>query len=210
MGKKCPRCGSRQTAEILYGYPLFTEELQQKLSSGELALGGCCIASVEVNGRSMDIMPSRRCFSCRRDFGREPVLISRKNNTAEDYREIVTAIQFRIGGYFEGFTEVSIRKLDQGALVNVLNVRSGKRPVEDKQISEAEWKKIVDKLYGKLYLHEWKKNYVDSEVLDGTQWELEISLIGKRKRSYGGSNAYPPYWKELLKLFGAYTEIKED
>ena len=29
--KKCPRCGSTRLAPILYGYPLFDDELQKKL-----------------------------------------------------------------------------------------------------------------------------------------------------------------------------------
>ena len=209
MGDKCPRCGSKKTAEIIYGYPAFDEEFNQKLSSGEWVLGGCCIASVEVNGRSVNIMPSRRCFACKRDFGREPILVTKKKDMAEDYRDIVRGIRFMIGGYFGGSTEVLIGKNDQGAQVSVSFYRSDELPVADRQISETEWKKIVNKLYGKLYLHEWKKDFTDTNVLDGTQWELGISLTGRRKRIYSGSNAYPPYWKELLRIFNAYATIKE-
>lgn len=57
MGDKCPRRGSKKTAKIIYGYPAFNEEFDQKLSSWEWALGGCCIASIEVNGRYVDFMP---------------------------------------------------------------------------------------------------------------------------------------------------------
>jgi hypothetical protein len=37
--------------------------------------------------------------------------------------------------------------------------------------------------------------------MDGEQWQLEISLIGGRKRTYYGDNAFPPLWSELKKVF---------
>lgn len=58
-----------------------------------------------------------------------------------------------------------------------------------------------------MYLHEWKKRYVDYGILDGTQWELIIRLAGNRVRTYSGSNDYPPYWPELKRLF--QTLIKD-
>ena len=68
-------------------------------------------------------------------------------------------------------------------------------------MTEQEWNKLMDRLFSKLYLHEWKKNYVDPNVLDGEQWELELKLSGGRVRNYGGSNAFPPYWAELKTTF---------
>jgi hypothetical protein len=35
----CPRCGSGETAKIIYGYPSF--ELFQRQERGEMVLGGC-------------------------------------------------------------------------------------------------------------------------------------------------------------------------
>ena len=73
-----------------------------------------------------------------------------------------------------------------------------------REMPESEWHKIISKLYEKLYIHEWKKRFVDPGVLDGEQWELEIRLAGGRKRTYYGSNAYPPLWKELKNVFRPY------
>jgi tetratricopeptide (TPR) repeat protein len=41
--RECPACGSAAVARILYGYPRFTDELNQRLAEGTVALGGCCI-----------------------------------------------------------------------------------------------------------------------------------------------------------------------
>ena len=36
--KKCPKCGSKRVAPILYGLPVFSEELEQKLNNEMLYL----------------------------------------------------------------------------------------------------------------------------------------------------------------------------
>jgi hypothetical protein len=39
----CPRCGSDAVAEILYGYPAFSEDLRKEMDSGHIVLGGCVV-----------------------------------------------------------------------------------------------------------------------------------------------------------------------
>lgn len=39
---------------------------------------------------------------------------------------------------------------------------------------------------------------------DGTQWKLEICRTGEKPRVHSRSNAYPPKWRSLKKLFGLY------
>ncbi|HAE15778.1 MAG TPA: hypothetical protein DCG51_04435 [Erysipelotrichaceae bacterium] len=107
---KCPRCGSTNTARYIYGYPLNNAEMQKKLDEGKWALGGCCIYSAEVNGQIIDIMPSRYCNDCHKDFGASPVLLTPKKDLAEDYRDIVKAIELSIGGYLYGYTDITISK----------------------------------------------------------------------------------------------------
>ena len=130
-----------------------------------------------------------------------------KTETVEDYRDVVTAIKFSVGGFFGGYTDITIRKNDKGAVVKVQKTLAYDELPDDRQISPTKWQKIVNTLYSQLYLHEWKKSFVDPCVLDGTQWSLDISLTNKRKRSYSGSNDYPPYWNELLKIFREFAKI---
>ncbi|MBT3193249.1 MAG: hypothetical protein HN341_11905 [Verrucomicrobia bacterium] len=42
--RKCPRCGAESIADIMYGMPDNTPELQEALKKGELSLGGCCVS----------------------------------------------------------------------------------------------------------------------------------------------------------------------
>ena len=204
---KCPRCGSTDTARFIYGYPAFSEEMQKKLDEGKWVLGGCCISSVDVNGVPVQTMPARHCNKCKKDFASAPILITPKKDLAEDYRDIVTSIKFSVGGFFEGNTEVTILKNDEGAVVKVMQFPYGIEAPDDRQITPAKWNKIVNTLYGQLYLHEWKKEFVDPCVLDGTQWELDIKLTNRRVRHYYGSNDYPPYWSELKKIFREFAKL---
>ena len=70
--------------------------------------------------------------------------------------------------------------------------------------TEEEWQHVIRALFDELYLHEWKKRYVDPEVLDGTQWELTLKLTGGRKREYYGSNLFPYRWADLVAVFEPY------
>ena len=57
----CPKCGSTNIARYSYGLPAFDAELNEKLESGEIVLGGCCIYT--------DESPKYYCNDCDHDFG---------------------------------------------------------------------------------------------------------------------------------------------
>jgi hypothetical protein len=40
---QCPKCKSTSITEFLYGLPAYSKELQKKLETGTVALGGCII-----------------------------------------------------------------------------------------------------------------------------------------------------------------------
>jgi len=208
MRIKCPFCGSRNTAKYIYGMPAYNEQMQKKLSDGEWVLGGCCISTFEVDGKQVDAMPEMHCNECKKDFGKPPLLVLRKTGEVEDYRDIVTSVYFSVGGFFQGHQDVTIARNDDGAAVKVVNIPTDIEKKEDRQITVKEWLLLLDKLYSRMYLHEWKKRYVDPDTLDGTQWELKIKLTGGRQRNYYGSNEYPPYWTELKNIFRKYAKIE--
>lgn len=80
---KCPKCGSKKLAPIIYGMPAFDEEMKQKLDNKEVVLGGCCISGAE---------PQYHCFGCGKDVCKSPVLLT--GHGKEDYRDIVTSVRF--------------------------------------------------------------------------------------------------------------------
>ena len=42
---KCPVCGGKKIALILYGKPAMTEKLEEKLKMGRVVLGGCEVSA---------------------------------------------------------------------------------------------------------------------------------------------------------------------
>jgi hypothetical protein len=52
---KCPVCGSARIAEVQYGLPAFTEELEKALNASRIILGGCCITGDD---------PAWQCLDC--------------------------------------------------------------------------------------------------------------------------------------------------
>ena len=208
---KCPRCGSKNTARILYGMPAFSM-IEKKLDEGKIFLGGCDIIDIKVDDKEILWQPSRHCNQCKKDFGMPPVIVDKHFNgnylAGEDYRDIVESIEFSDGGYFGGYTDIKVKRNSHGAYVTVSKYPlNNNRIPEDKQITELRWNRLVNKLYTELYLHEWKKRFDDPSVLDGEQWELTITLTGNRKRTYYGSNDFPPYWPELKALFRPFTRV---
>lgn len=202
--KRCPHCGSSHVCRILYGMPHFDEELEKALKEGSIMLGGCMVSSVNLKGENVAIDPAWYCHDCKKAFGRPPYLIRRKENRAEDYREIVTKIRFDRGGYFLDSKSFTITRTADGADAQITGIPCRLPPDNRKHLSREKWQKLLDGLYTDCFLHEWKKSYEDPDVLDGEQWSLRITLEGNRHRSYYGSNAYPVYWKEMLRLFKPY------
>ena len=58
--RKCPKCGSESIAEIMYGMPINSPELQDALRQGKLSLGGCCVS---------DDSPRWDCSECGEKWG---------------------------------------------------------------------------------------------------------------------------------------------
>lgn len=63
----------------------------------------------------INIKPQRKCNKCKKNFGKPPVLINKKSDIVEDYRDIATSIKFFVGGYmgtsYGGDSRCDIRRL---------------------------------------------------------------------------------------------------
>lgn len=194
----CPRCGADNSAEILYGFPAMTPEFQTRLERKDIALGDCCLTGAE---------PKHCCRNCHFKFGSPPLLISTKG--AEPYIEVVTGVRFCVGGYFDGYPEVVIKKTRSGITLDVRPGFADPSRSHQRLFSDMEWVTLLDALYCKLNLHEWKKRFNNPDILDGIQWELELQLTRRRKRTYSGSNAFPPQWAALTGLFQPFFREAE-
>lgn len=50
----CPACGSKKIADILWGYPGYSEEMEKQIEEGKLVLGGCCITDHDATWQCVD------------------------------------------------------------------------------------------------------------------------------------------------------------
>ncbi|MBW8359313.1 MAG: hypothetical protein K0M63_05845 [Weeksellaceae bacterium] len=97
---------------------------------------------------------------------------------------------FNIGGYPDGSNEIRIRDdfydISESTFDNI-----NKLPSPQLSLDPLLQKELIDTL-NTIRVTEWRRKYDDNDVMDGTQWELEI-LYNKRKTSkiVYGSNEYP-------------------
>lgn len=175
--KKCSNCGSTNVLGILYGMP--THEAFLKAEAGEIKLGGCCIT---------DSDPEYYCKDCEHEWDKQQAI-----DYAYNQMELLIA---SVGGYFGGYYEVEI------------NLKS--RELTWKHFAggnEESYRKVfrnttADKLIEELKLIDllnWKSEYVDPHILDGTQWSIEIVRKGRNIKKHG-SNMYPDGWERFCEI----------
>ena len=66
--RRCPRCGSARVAEVLWGLPAGSPELDRDLEAGRVVLGGCCVG---------DDDPAWECADCGAAIHREAAYSAR-------------------------------------------------------------------------------------------------------------------------------------
>jgi len=117
-----------------------------------------------------------------------------------DKLEEISKITFINGGFFEGQRKTVVDlsgnevKLATGYLGDLAPFDIG----YDKENFLYE--------FGELHIGEWRRSYQTERfgisILDGEQWSLEIEYRDGKKKEYGGSNAYPYNYEDLISLLG--------
>ncbi len=208
MKRKCPRCGSSDVAEYLWGLPAFSEQLEKDMADHKIILGGCCITGND---------PSAHCNTCGKDFGRPPVVRRQKGQAEDASREMfpdaVTGIVFSEGCYFGGTDVVEITTGQSGhhsIYRHYPDFDLDKSTPYSRNITSAQWKRLMETLFYRLCIHEWRKRYVDPYVCDGTQWGLELKMTRGRHYNIYGSNDFPALYKDLVRVFKPYMKKAEE
>lgn len=170
-----------------------------------------------------DIFPSRltrlkcnieyleRAIQAYREAGGEYIL-TKAERRRQDFDVALDSIErlvLSIGGYFGGYETRTYTVTDNNVLLNVdhtLEMKPSDLPLCC-PFTKAEFITGLKK----IHIGEWKRNYIDPYILDGTQWELEIYFGGDRKPlKISGSNAYPYNFSDLTALLGIDEEEAED
>ncbi len=116
---------------------------------------------------------------------------------------------FSIGGFFGGFAKRIYTVSGERIKLNIEHDM-----VEDPSYQPTCYPLMKDEFIAglrALHIGEWKKEYCDPYVKDGTQWELEIMFTGERKPiQISGSNAYPYNFEDLTEFLGLDEEDEID
>ncbi len=120
--------------------------------------------------------------------------------------ENVVGVMFSIGGYFDGNSFVSIVREGSSGALCACHSYQGISCI--RKFSAREWNSLMDMLFNRLSVQEWKQEYCDNCVLDGIQWELVFGLKQGGGYKIYGSNEYPPDFDKLKRRFRRYSASK--
>lgn len=182
MNRICPRCGSANTSEILWGLPEFSDELEKALAEKKIVLGGCCMT---VND------PVRHCHTCRKKYGAP----------YQDIKLAVTRVSFSVGGFFGGYHDLVFARNAEGGIASHNSIPSSDNVLVTIDMDKRAWNRFMDALFKNMIM-DWKRTYKDPGYMDGTHWGLEIVTSYGKSIEFNGSNQYPPalYWERLLRI----------
>lgn len=139
---------------------------------------------------------------------------SKAEQKAELFDASIPAIRkvvFRVGGFFDGYETRTIT-LDEEHLHCDVEHSLIQKPsnLSDGLDYPCDKEEFLDGLRN-LHIGEWRTDYMNPNILDGTQWELEIVFSdGHKPFKTGGSNAYPYNFGELQELFGIDPDDESD
>ena len=159
------------------------------------------------------IMPSRLTrFKCNREYLDRAILAyeeaggkylptkqEQKSLKFDCALENLYRFKFSIGGFCGGYETRTYTVTDDNVMLDVENthiLKPSNLPVYFPFTKEEFVEGLKD-----LHMGEWKKDYTELLILDGTQWELEIQYTnGRRPVRISGSNAYPYNFEDLLEF----------
>lgn len=121
----------------------------------------------------------------------------------------ICKLEFSTGGYFNGY-DILIYTIDGN------DVYRSSQHYYRHIYTDMETGKNIDLNaeeffcgLAELHLGEWKSQYVNNDVLDGTEWHLEIHYSnGCKPVRFYGSNAYPYNFDKLLEFVGCDCKYK--
>lgn len=189
---RCPKCLSKTIVPIMYGLP--TEKAFLESQQGKLVLGGCCIS---------DESPKWHCKACEHEFGKEmPSFEDLENPEPDGIKPI--KLEFSISGFLGPNHSV---KLEHGILKYQFCQRPS-YPQKDVSVvpTNRKWLNFRKKLDA-IDVWQWKRDYPNPGVCDGTQWEFEVDY-GLKKITSSGDNAYPE--AERIAIIDDMTVTKDD
>lgn len=117
----------------------------------------------------------------------------------------MTKFKFFIGGYFGTNIKIELKKDELCFFVSDFAIDFDVNNLPTHIISiknDPDWNKL-SQFFKTVY---WNSHYDNTEIMDGTQWEIVFRCGESQLKSYG-SNAYPAEFKKFIRLLN--TIIKK-
>jgi hypothetical protein len=164
-----------------------THKLFLEAKAGKVKLGGCDLD---------DNYPEYFCKNCRYEWNRQQAI-------DEAYRKI-KIIKASVGGYPSGYYGVIINLTKLNVTWNF--TLGGEDKKSEKLLNSSSAENFINQLK-KTNLLNWKSKYVESNVNDGTQWEIEIRTDKSIFKKYG-HNKFPEEWDFFCSIMESIIEQK--
>jgi hypothetical protein len=164
-----------------------------KAERKEILLGGCCLQT-DTNGRIVG--GEYYCKDCKNRYDRQDVINYEYNK--------IQGIDGCIGGHLGGYKAFEIDFINKNVYFWTGSYEKDKKLI--KKICDKDIKEFIDKLK-EVNLLNWKKKYINNDILDGTQWNIIIDVNGRKREKYG-SNAYPKEWGMFSELISRFIGRK--
>lgn len=171
----CPRCGSINTAKILYGEP----SIDYMDNPQPIVLGGCVVG---INS------PSTCCLSCDYRWG----------GKSTRFLSDMTLFQAKVGGYF-GPSYSLVLDPAKGTITYQYAKDGSIIDVQTKPLTTDVWSKLIKGLISCEFV-DWLSEYITQGVMDGTSWGVEVGLPYGKSICKHGSNGYPGRWSQFCRL----------
>ncbi len=164
MNLKCPKCGSSNVCEILYGMP--TGEAYKLAEQGKMILGGCDIIIDDLP------QPDYGCLDCKFEWAPELLPAS-----------YMVKIRFKVWtsiGISETIQRYTVYEMFPNGLVRIYRYEGTSRKSVDKQVKHIE-KKEVQKLSSALRKELNVPVFARENSCPEKRFDLQISYTDGRK-----------------------------
>lgn len=121
----------------------------------------------------------------------------------------ICRIEFEIGSYFSG-RERRTYRIDGDKLRLSFGHSLSAFCEEVEMLADVSKDEFLER-FADLHIGEWRRNYVNPWVLDGTEWDLRIEYSnGHKPIKIEGINEYPYNFDALQAFFGMEEEEEEE
>ena len=151
---------------------------------------------------SRDYLDAAKSYFRGQGWEYEPSKKEIKDKEFNDRLKDLESIEIYYGGYFRGGKQWTISFDGSRIVVDSILRQMPDFDQSNLELPSFDDMKKTDFLRGLSDLHmgEWKKEYFDPGVLDGTQWSVDIQYTDGKKRHFSGSNMFPYNFNDFLEV----------